>query len=86
MAKAEGNGNLILWNNVFAVADSSNRQDPQRRWWRVRPFTAWPWPQRRHTNPSPHFWSAKYDLHDSSLLNFCMNSMIVSVFAMVILV
>ena len=30
MAKAEGNGNLILWNNVFAVADSSNRQDPHR--------------------------------------------------------
>jgi len=42
--------------------------------------------RERHTNPSPHFWSAKYDLHDSSLPNFCMNSMIVGVFAMAILV
>ena len=32
MAKAVGNGNLILWNKVFEVTDSSNLQDPQRRW------------------------------------------------------
>jgi len=34
----------------------------------------------------PIFWSAKYVLHDSSLLNFCMKSMIVSIFAMAVLI
>lgn len=29
-AKAEGNGNLIKWNKVLEVADSSNLQDPHR--------------------------------------------------------